>query len=210
MSDHDTCDIPEELMDVLTPDWVAFLDEHLGLPVPCRPPVVFSVEIDLDSVGVYTLTYDEGQIVLQEGFSDDEPFLTVVATDGTWPLVRNLMQHALDGFPDRKDILAAQDRLHALDADVYGEVFAGLRTVEDAGIRLVLKESGDELAIARGPADAVTRWLEVTLSGKQLRTYMGGEGEGPLKKEVQVGGNRSFLPALTTAFKPLIKVVRNA
>jgi hypothetical protein len=140
-------------------------------------------------------------VTTKKGFAK-RPRLSVRLDRGAWPLLREQLQSAVDGFPHAPALRARLDAWRTLTAaELDGVVAAITRIAEGTAVRFEVAGAGS-ITVARGPVDEATRELALGLDGAKLRALLSG---APLTS-VQAGirGDRSVGTAVVAALGPVL------
>jgi len=197
--------IPATLTAALEPVMLSKLEAALAPPPAQRATATVELEVEGAGEGTFTLTYKDGAVSAKKGFAK-KPLLSARLDRGAWPLLREQLQAAVDGFPQAPELqsrLLAWRGLRAVDLD--GVVAALTRVAEGMSLRFDIVGAG-AVTVARGPIDEATRELVVGLDAARLRGLLA--GAPPTSLVPSMRGDRAVATAALAALGPVLTKLR--
>ncbi len=180
--------------------------EHALAPPPAqRATATVEIEIEAEGEGTFTLHYKDRSVTAKKGFSK-RPLVSVRLGRGVWPLLREQLQAAIDGFAAAPELASRLQAWRALGSnDLDGVVAAVTRLGEGTAVRFDIAGAGT-ITVARGPVDEATRELILGLDANKLRALMAGAAPSSLSASVK--GDRSVGTAVLAAIGPIVTKLR--
>lgn len=188
---------------------LAELDDVLGPPHAERAAGRFQIEIESEDEGTYVLTYDDGAIEGARGFADDTPMLACFIPEGGWEFVRELMQAAVDGYPNAPAMQKRAEATRGLKNDDLEALMAGLRSLKEMALILDVKGVG-AFKFARGSLEEVTREVTMVVNGDDVRDVIAGGDPEVLMASVKFTGQKTLAAELAAAMGPAWTKIRAA
>jgi hypothetical protein len=193
--------VPETVKAALEPVALAALETALAPPAAQRASATIEVELEAEGEGVFTLVYKDWSVTAKKGFAK-KPLLSARLGRGSWALLRDQLQAAVDGFPAAPLL---QSRLHAWrglgTTDFDAVVVAVAKVTEGASIRFDVKGAGT-MVVARGPVDEATKELVVVVDAQRMRGLLTGAPLSSIQASLQ--GDRSVGTAVVAALGPIL------
>ena len=200
-----TTTIPATLKATLEPGVLSVLEAALAPPPAQRATAAVELEVEAAGEGTFTLTYKDRAVSAKKGFAK-KPLLSARLDRGAWPLLRDQLQAALDGFPQAPEL---QSRLMAWRslgaAELDGVVAALTRVAEGTALRFDVAGAG-AITVARGPVDEATRELVIGVDAAKLRALLA--GAAPASVTVTTKGDRAVATAVLAALGPVLTKLR--
>ena len=196
--------IPETLAATLGKDVLDALMERLAPPMSARADVVFEIEVEAAGEGTFVLAYQNKALLAKKGFAKS-PLLSVQMDKAAWPLVREQLQAAVDGFPQAPHLQRAADVLRGLSGAEVHSFVRSITAIKDAVVRLDVKGAGKS-AVGRGPIDEATNEMTVGLDAQALRLVLQGAPLTSLQPTVK--GDRGVAASIAAAAAPLLQRLR--
>jgi len=196
--------VPDTFAATIAPDVLRALDAALGPPVAERARGTFEVEVEVVGEGTFTLAAKDGVVSAKKGFADD-PLLSARLGKGAWPLVRDELQAAVDGFPGNAVLaqrFAAVRQLKRADMEA---VVGAVKKLKPCGVDVDVQGAGP-MAVARGALDEVVKKMTVKLDAAQIRGILAGASPDTLT--ATVGGDRGVAADVAAAFGPVLVRLR--
>jgi hypothetical protein len=193
--------VPATVAGLVVVDVLAAVEAALAPPPEQRATVAFEVEIEVVGEGTFTLRHDAGRLSGKKGFAK-AALLSMKVGKGAWPLLRDELQAAVDGFPQAPALLRSLRSFHevAKPAVLDGVVAAVKKIPEGLAIHFDVKGEG-VITVARGPVDEATKELKVGLVGAQLRGLLAGAPLSTLT--TTTSGERTIGATVISALGPL-------
>lgn len=197
--------VPARFADVLATETLTDLMNVLAPPAEQRAKVGCDVEVEVVGEGTYTLTYDHGALRGKKGFAK-KPLLSARVDKAAWPLLRDELQAAVDGFPKAPELnkrLVAVRAVSAVEAEAATKAVTSM--AEGLCIHFDISGAG-RMSIARGPVDEATRELTVGLDGARIRGLL--EGAAATTVTATLKGDRSVGTAVVAALAPVMRALK--
>jgi hypothetical protein len=197
--------IPSTLKATLEPAALAAIEAALAPPLDHRAKTDLDIEVEADGEGTFTVSWKNRAVTAKKGFAK-RPLISVRLGRGTWPLLREHLQAAVDGFASAPELRAALHAWRGMQAHEVDAVVAAIaKLAEGAAVNFELKGAGNVI-VARGPVDEATRELALRLEVQDLRAIL--SGRSPRALSVSTSGDRSVATALLTALGPVLALFR--
>jgi hypothetical protein len=201
-----TVEIPNSVAECLQEEMLAALDLALGPPPPARPQVAFDVELEDADEETFVLHYANGETTAEEGFAEDDPFISVRISGDIFETLRPFLQAAVERFPDAPLMAEGQDRLDSLTRKDFEEVHGGLARL--SGFKIVLKVGQGSVSLARGAMDEATRKVEIRLDEGALGELIQGQDPREMSQSAATSGELGILTQILTALGPAALALR--
>lgn len=200
-----TNQLPETLKATLEPAALSALEAALAPPVAQRSTATLEIEVEAVGEGTFTLTYKDRAVTAKKGFAK-RPLVSARIGKGAWPLLRQQLQGAVDGFPAAPELASRLRSWRSLGAtELDGVVAAVTKLAEGTALRFDIAGAGS-ITVARGPVDEATRELVVGLDAGRLRALMTGALPSSLSPSLK--GDRSVGTAVLAALGPVVKTLK--
>jgi hypothetical protein len=198
--------VPDTLKETLSEESLAELDAVLGPPADRRATGRYEIEIEAAGEGTFTVTYDAGETTAKKGFAKGDPWVSCAVPRGGFELVRQVLQAAVDGFPDAPGLQQRMEASQKLSSAEWDKMAAAVDKLRDVMVTAKLDGAGT-YQVARGALDEATRELELSLKVAVIEDVLGGEDPAQAAK-AKLGGDRGVATELAAAFGPLQAVLK--
>ena len=196
-----TTQIPATLKATLEPTMLSVLEQALAPPPAQRASANVEVEIEADGEGAFTLTYKDRAVTAKKGFAK-RPLVSARLGKGAWPLLRDQLQAAVDGFPAAPELATRLSAWRSLGAAELDAVVAAVTKLADGtSVRFDIVGAG-AITVARGAVDEATRELVIMLDAAKLRALM--TGAPPSTVSASLKGDRAVGTAVLAAVGPVL------
>lgn len=197
--------VPDTLGETLRGATLKALEEVFAPPPQERVSGTYEIEIEMEGEGTFSLCFEDGSLSGRKGFAEDDPFLSCEISRGSWPLIQNWLQHAVEHFPNSPRLQRNQASLRALDKKQQDALVRGIEKLDDVSVELNIP-GGATFRVARGALDEVTRQLTLRVPEDVVNALLEG-GADDVLQGIQVSGNRGLSTELMSALGPILRVL---
>ncbi len=198
--------VPSTVAETLKPETLSAIEAAVAPAVGRRASVDFEVEVEVVGEGTFTIRYEGGHLVGKKGFAKDAT-LSAKLGKGTWALLRDELQAAIDNFPQAP--LLKEKAEHFRATTTTADIDAAIKAVQKIpkGLSVVFDIKGEGvMTLARGSVDEAEKELKIGLVGSQVRALLTG---APLTSAAaSISGERSVGTSVLTALGPTLRQLK--
>lgn len=198
--------VPATVAETLKPEHLSAIEAALAPAVERRASVVVEVEVEVVGEGTFTIRYENRHLTAKKGFAKAAA-LSVKLGKGSWNLLRDELQAAVDGFPHAPLLRERSEHFRETTTTKDGDTAITAVHKIPEGLAVVFDIKGEGvMTVARGSVDEATREMKIGLVGSEVRGLLAGAALTSVKPSV--GGDRSVGTSILAALGPTMRQLK--